>query len=231
MDALKDTEIQLSLNNNLIQHSTALFADVSTDVTEGRVVLTGSVPTRADKVTATQLAWGTTGVLAVTDELVVAEDSGTVAYAEDAWISNQLRLFAVDRFQHPVAELQCRNGRQGRPRDRSCPLRERAGARAGPCPQCFRGCQGRLACADHRRSAAQHRRRGTHARPAEPGRKTGGGMGLKVAIQMGPDRVRRHRRGQHVPSGRRSPGPRPLAVLLPRRGPGLARRPGPCRWS
>lgn len=95
MDALKDTEIQLSLNNNLISHSTALFADVSTDVTEGRVVLTGSVPTRADKVTATDLAWKTAGVLAVTDELVVAEDSGAVAYAEDAWISNRLRLMLL----------------------------------------------------------------------------------------------------------------------------------------
>lgn len=92
MDALKDTEIQLSLNNNLIRHSTELFGDVSTDVTEGRVVLTGSVPTREDKITATKLAWGTTGVLAVTDELVVKEDSGAVAYAEDAWISNRLRL-------------------------------------------------------------------------------------------------------------------------------------------
>ena len=92
MDALKDTEIQLSLNNNLARHSGRLFGDVSTDVTEGRVVLTGSVPTREDKVTATKLAWETSGVLAVTDELVVAEDSGAVAYAEDAWISNQLRV-------------------------------------------------------------------------------------------------------------------------------------------
>ncbi len=92
MDALKDTEIQISLNNRLIQHSTGLFADVSSDVHEGRVVLTGSVPDRGDKVTATRLAWEVEGVRSVADELVVKEDSGAVAYAEDAWISNQLRF-------------------------------------------------------------------------------------------------------------------------------------------
>lgn len=92
MDSLKDTEIQLSLNNNFLKHSTELFGDVSTNVTEGRVVLTGSVPRREDKIAATKLAWATEGVLAVTDELTVKEDSGAAAYAEDVWISNQLRF-------------------------------------------------------------------------------------------------------------------------------------------
>ena len=92
MDALRDTEIQLRLNNRFLNHSTGLFADVATDVIEGRVVLTGSVPTREDKVAATSLAWETPGVASVTDELTVAEDSGALAYAEDAWISNRLRL-------------------------------------------------------------------------------------------------------------------------------------------
>jgi osmotically-inducible protein OsmY len=91
-DALRDTDIKLSINNQLLSHSTGLFADISVDVTEGRVVLTGSVPTREDKVTATQLAWATEGVTSVTDELTVQEDSGALAYLEDAWISNRLRV-------------------------------------------------------------------------------------------------------------------------------------------
>lgn len=92
MDALKDAEVKLSLKNRLLNQSGSLFSDVSTDVTEGRVVLTGSVPTREEKVTATQIAWETPGVTGVTDELTVAEDSGAVAYLEDAWISNRLRV-------------------------------------------------------------------------------------------------------------------------------------------
>ena len=95
MDALRDAEIQLSLNNRYLNHSKRLFGDVSTDVTEGRVVLTGTVPTREEKVDATRLAWETPGVKSVTDELVVAEDSGTIDYIDDAWISNQLRFRLV----------------------------------------------------------------------------------------------------------------------------------------
>lgn len=91
-DALRDTDIVLGVNKRLISHSTALFSDVSVDVVEGKVLLTGSVPTRENKVTATRLAWETPGVKSVTDELTVGEDSGTVAYFEDAWISNRLRV-------------------------------------------------------------------------------------------------------------------------------------------
>jgi osmotically-inducible protein OsmY len=91
-DALRDTDIKLGVNKRLIGHSAGLFADVSVDVVEGRVFLTGSVPTRDDRVTATRLAWETPGVKAVEDDLSVGEDSGTMAYLEDAWISNQLRV-------------------------------------------------------------------------------------------------------------------------------------------
>ncbi len=92
LQQLKDTEIQLGLNNKFLNHSGRLFGDVSTSVIEGRVVLTGSVPLREDKIAATDLAWQTPGVAEVTDELTVQQDSGAVAYAEDAWISNRLRF-------------------------------------------------------------------------------------------------------------------------------------------
>ncbi len=98
-DALRDTDIALGLNKRLLSHSARLFSDVSIDVVEGRVLLTGTVPTREDKITATELAWATPGVTAVEDELTVAEDSGTMAYLEDAWISNQLRLALVSDGQ------------------------------------------------------------------------------------------------------------------------------------
>jgi osmotically-inducible protein OsmY len=89
---LKDTEIQLTLNEKFLKHSTRLFGDVSTTVVEGRVLLTGSVARREDKIAATDLTWQTPGVKEVSDELTVAKDSGARAYAEDAWISNQLRV-------------------------------------------------------------------------------------------------------------------------------------------
>lgn len=90
-DAVDDAAIKVELKSKLFDHSLALFNDVGVDVTEGRVVLTGSVPRREDKVTATRYAWDTGDVIAVEDELTVAEDQGAVAYVRDAAISNRLR--------------------------------------------------------------------------------------------------------------------------------------------
>ena len=91
MDALSDTEIKLSILTGLGGQSGELFRDVSVDVIEGRVVLTGSVPRRDDKVTATRIAWETAGVKEVSDEITVAGDAGTSAYLKDVAISNRLR--------------------------------------------------------------------------------------------------------------------------------------------
>jgi osmotically-inducible protein OsmY len=92
MDALRDTEIKLSIENGLLNHSGELFRDVSVGVIEGRVLLTGSVPLRAHKVDAARIVWETEGVAAVEDELTVAGDSGTQAYLTDVRISNTLRF-------------------------------------------------------------------------------------------------------------------------------------------
>lgn len=91
-DALEDNAIELRIANALLNHSRQLFGDVTVKVTEGRVVLVGSVPTREDKVTASRIAWETEGVTAVEDELSVGEDGGAMAYLKDARISNTLRL-------------------------------------------------------------------------------------------------------------------------------------------
>jgi len=91
MDALTDMEIELSIATRLGQHSGELYRDVSVDVVEGRVLLTGTVPRREDKVTATSIAWQVGGVRAVDDALEVAEDTGTAAYLRDAGISNRVR--------------------------------------------------------------------------------------------------------------------------------------------
>ncbi|MEM0924278.1 MAG: BON domain-containing protein, partial [Pseudomonadota bacterium] len=100
--ALTDLEIEISLQNRLARQSGELFRDVSVDVHEGRVVLTGSVPRRADQIAATREAWAVPGISEVTDELTVAEDSGTEAYLTDIWISNQLRY-------HLLTDLEIRS--------------------------------------------------------------------------------------------------------------------------
>lgn len=92
LDALGDTEIALGVQQRLSNHSGELYRDVLVDVTEGDVVLTGSVPLAEHKVAATRAAWATPGVRGVTDEIAVAEDGGTQAYLDDVRISNRVRL-------------------------------------------------------------------------------------------------------------------------------------------
>ena len=92
MDTLKDKEIEASISNDLGTHSGELYRDVAVDVTEGRVVLIGSVPRQEDKIAANQIAWSAEGVSSVQDELVVAKDSSPKTYFTDVKISNTLRL-------------------------------------------------------------------------------------------------------------------------------------------
>ena len=92
MDALEDTTVKLGIQNRLMNHSHALFGDVSVDVIEGRVLLTGSVPERQQKVDAVRIAWEVEGVTTVEDELTVEEDSSASAYLTDVRISNTLRV-------------------------------------------------------------------------------------------------------------------------------------------
>ncbi|HSF96042.1 MAG TPA: BON domain-containing protein [Thermohalobaculum sp.] len=92
MDALRDTEIELGIENALMNHSHSLYGDVTVNVNEGRVLLVGSVPTVAEKEAASRIAWETEGVNAVDDEVFVAADSSTRQYFEDVKIGNAVRL-------------------------------------------------------------------------------------------------------------------------------------------
>ncbi|MEM6942923.1 MAG: BON domain-containing protein [Pseudomonadota bacterium] len=89
---LNDLETELSIATRMSQHSGELYRDVAVDVVEGRVVLTGSVPRREDRITAERIAWKPEGVVSVDNAITVAEDSGTRAYLQDARISNVLRF-------------------------------------------------------------------------------------------------------------------------------------------
>ena len=89
--ALTDGEIRITLANKFINEGRSLFADISTEVVEGRVLLTGAVNTPEDRIRAAQLVWETEGVRELLNQLEVGEGNGVQSYAEDVWISTQLR--------------------------------------------------------------------------------------------------------------------------------------------
>jgi osmotically-inducible protein OsmY len=86
-----DFTIKVALNEKLFSYDEQLFQDVSIDVTEGRVLLTGKVPEPDDRVDAVRLAWQVEGVKEVINELQVTDTGGIESYLTDVRISNELR--------------------------------------------------------------------------------------------------------------------------------------------
>ena len=89
-DQVNDAAIAVSINERLFSYNEKLFADVSVDVTEGRVLLAGVVDRPEDRVDAVRLAWQVSGVKQVMNEIQVTHGDFE-AYTNDVWISTQLR--------------------------------------------------------------------------------------------------------------------------------------------
>ncbi|MFT6559486.1 BON domain-containing protein [Sneathiella sp.] len=90
-DAVKDAGIKVSIIDALFQESESLFVDVSTTVIEGRVLVTGEVPTEEDRITATRLIWQVKGVQQVLNELQVSNKETVSSTAGDSWITTKLK--------------------------------------------------------------------------------------------------------------------------------------------
>ncbi|MDA0661669.1 MAG: BON domain-containing protein [Proteobacteria bacterium] len=89
--AIDDTVINGKMAAAFIEHDISL-RDISIEVHEGEVMLTGTVPKIADRVDAVRQAWHIEGVKTVINEIQIADSSDIVDIARDTWVSAQLRL-------------------------------------------------------------------------------------------------------------------------------------------
>ena len=89
--AVDDFNTRTELNARLLGESASLFANVSTTVIEGRVHLSGTVPTNEERLTAIRLAWATPNVREVVNDIEVTETGGLGDVARVRWISTQVR--------------------------------------------------------------------------------------------------------------------------------------------
>lgn len=89
--AVDDTKIRASINDLWLNQDFDLYRDVTLNITEGRVMLTGSVKKPETRVEAVRLAWQAPGVRQVIDEIQVEDQSGFLDYSRDVWIANNLR--------------------------------------------------------------------------------------------------------------------------------------------
>lgn len=90
-NAIDDTGTDIAVKERLLRHDQQLFNKVGVEVIEGRVLLTGSVPTPEDRIEAARLAWQVDGVQEVINEIQVSDKSGVANFTKDAWITTQLR--------------------------------------------------------------------------------------------------------------------------------------------
>ncbi len=96
-EALKsDSAIALDINEVLLgEKYRDLFFEISTDVYEGRVLLTGTVKFAENKQRATDLVRGIKGVRQVINEMQVTDTYGVGPAANDLWIETKLKAQLV----------------------------------------------------------------------------------------------------------------------------------------
>lgn len=82
----------IGINQRMLERDQRLFEKVSLQVHEGRVLLTGFVQKPEDRVEATAIAWQSSGVREVMNEIKIGRGLDAGDYSEDAWLIARLRV-------------------------------------------------------------------------------------------------------------------------------------------
>lgn len=90
-DALGDVNARTDLNARLLAEDPAMFANVATSVIEGRVHLSGTVPTNEERLLANRIAWETPNVKEVVNDIEVTNEGDLLDTVRDRWINTQVR--------------------------------------------------------------------------------------------------------------------------------------------
>ena len=90
-----DATIKLNIAAKFISSDDNLFVDVSTSVLEGRVLLTGLVDNQEIRIDAVRRVWEVAGVQEVVNEIQIGNRSSLKEYAQDVWITTQVRGLAA----------------------------------------------------------------------------------------------------------------------------------------
>lgn len=90
--AVDDVKIRAEINHLWFQKDVEMYRQVTLTIKEGRVLLTGTVPTPEARVEAVRLAWQPAGVREVINEIKIdSGDSGFGDYARDVAISQKMK--------------------------------------------------------------------------------------------------------------------------------------------
>ena len=90
-----DATIKLNLSAKFLQSENKLFLNINSNVTEGRVLLTGLVDTQEIRIEAVRKAWEIEGVKEVINEIEVGDKTTLEEYVNDLWINTQVKSLAA----------------------------------------------------------------------------------------------------------------------------------------
>ena len=88
---IDDATIKLKISAKFIASEENLFFDLDTTIIEGRVLLTGIVKDQETRIEAVRKVWEVVGVQEVINEIQVGEKTTIKEYANDVWITTQIR--------------------------------------------------------------------------------------------------------------------------------------------
>ncbi len=91
MGVANDFKIATLIRGRIIDKDPELAVDISVEVNEGRVLLTGVVADEGRRADAVGIAWETEGVKQVYNEILVSTAGGFLDTARDIWITTKLR--------------------------------------------------------------------------------------------------------------------------------------------
>lgn len=90
-----DATIKINIAAKFINSEDNLFIDLNTNVLEGRVLLTGLVDNQEIRIDAVRRVWEIDGVNEVINEIQIGNRQSIKEYAQDLWISTQIRGLAA----------------------------------------------------------------------------------------------------------------------------------------
>ena len=95
-----DTTIKVNLAAKFLNAGNNLFVDINTTVLEGRVLLTGLVENQEIRIDAVRRVWEVEGVFEVINEIQIGNRESIKEYAQDVWITTQVRGLAAKEIGH-----------------------------------------------------------------------------------------------------------------------------------
>ena len=86
-----DAIIKTVIKNSYFDQNEKLFFNIDVEVSQGRVLLTGTVENINLKIEATRIAWGADGVQTVINEIQISNSDNILNYADDLVISTKVK--------------------------------------------------------------------------------------------------------------------------------------------